>query len=82
MLINLKMYTLILLTRYLGLMNSKEKIFDATLITNMLIAFALILSAIYYITNSNKIENEVITVIMNSVSDATASLAEQESTQK
>lgn len=68
--------------RYLGLMNSKEKIFDSTLITNMLIAFALILSAIYYITNSNKIENEVITVIMNSVSDATTSLAEQESTQK
>ncbi len=52
------------------------------MITNLIIALALIASAIYYFNNSSEIEDKVTTVLVNSLQDANNSLAEQEATRK
>lgn len=52
------------------------------MIVNMVLALSLMLSAIYYLNYSDEIEDEVTTVIVNSVKDANNSLAEQESVRK
>ena len=48
----------------------------------MILASTLILSAIYYINNSDEIEDEVTTVMVNALHDVNNSLAEQESARK
>lgn len=63
-------------------MKTKEEIFDSKLIANLMIVFALVISAIYYINYATEIKDEVTTVIVNSLNDVNNSLAEQESTKK
>lgn len=52
------------------------------MIANFLIALALILTAIYYFNNSEEIEGEVNSVIVNSLNDVNNNLAEHESSRK
>tara|TARA_R110001592_G_scaffold109196_3_gene304678 strand:+ start:9534 stop:9725 length:192 start_codon:yes stop_codon:yes gene_type:complete len=63
-------------------MRKRENFFDSKMIVNMILASTLILSAIYYINNSDEIEDEVTTVMVNALHDVNNSLAEQESARK
>ena len=63
-------------------MVAKDKFFDSSMITNLIIALALVASAIYYFNNAAEIEDKVTTVLVNSLNDVNNSLAEQESTRK
>ncbi|WP_339838015.1 hypothetical protein [uncultured Maribacter sp.] len=63
-------------------MRNTDKFFDSKMIVNLVLALSLMLSAIYYLNYSDEIEDEVTTVIVNSVKDANNSLAEQESVRK
>tara|TARA_R110002126_G_scaffold150146_1_gene296252 strand:- start:302 stop:493 length:192 start_codon:yes stop_codon:yes gene_type:complete len=63
-------------------MRKREKFFDSKMIVNMILASTLILSAIYFINNSDEIEDEVTTVMVNALNDVNNSLAEQESARK
>ncbi|MEP2058738.1 hypothetical protein [Maribacter litoralis] len=63
-------------------MDKQENFFDSKMIANLLIALALLLSAVYYIKNSNEIEDEVNSVLVSSLQDVSNSLAEQETTNK
>tara|TARA_R110000744_G_scaffold57266_2_gene120392 strand:- start:726 stop:917 length:192 start_codon:yes stop_codon:yes gene_type:complete len=63
-------------------MRKREKFFDSKMIVNMILASTLILSAIYFINNSDEIEDEVTTVMVNALHDVNNSLAEQESARK
>ncbi|WP_437370715.1 hypothetical protein [Maribacter litoralis] len=58
-------------------MNKQENFFDSKMIANLLIALALLLSAVYYIKNSNEIEDEVNSVLVSSLQDVSNSLAEE-----
>lgn len=63
-------------------MNTEEKLFDATLVTNLLLVLALVFSVLYYVKYAAEIQEEVTTVIMNSLNDVSNSLAQQESVRK
>ena len=63
-------------------MRNTDKFFDSKMIVNLVLALSLMLSAIYYLNYSDEIEDEVTTVIVNSVKDANNSLADQESVRK
>ena len=63
-------------------MSNKEKFFDSKMITNLILALTLVVSAICYFNYSAEIEDEVTTVIVNSLKDVNNSLAEQESARK
>ena len=63
-------------------MSKKETFFDSNTIVNLMLAFALILATIYYFNYSDKIEDEVTTVMVNSLNDVNNSLVEQESARK
>tara|TARA_R110000764_G_scaffold18188_1_gene49245 strand:+ start:313 stop:504 length:192 start_codon:yes stop_codon:yes gene_type:complete len=63
-------------------MRKIESLFDSKMIVNMILASTLILSAIYYINNSDEIGDEVTTVMVNALHDVNNSLAEQESARK
>ncbi|WP_218157870.1 hypothetical protein [Maribacter stanieri] len=52
------------------------------MIANLIIAFALLFSAIYYFNYAQEIEDDINTVIVNSLKDASNSLAEQETAHK
>ena len=52
------------------------------MIVNLMLALTLILSAVYYLNYSEEIQDEVTTVIVNSLNDVNNSLAEQESARK
>ncbi|VXB88654.1 hypothetical protein [Maribacter litoralis] len=58
-------------------MDKQENFFDSKMIANLLIALALLLSAVYYIKNSNEIEDEVNSVLVSSLQDVSNSLAEE-----
>lgn len=58
-------------------MDKQEIFFDSKMIANLLIALALLLSAVYYIKNSNEIEDEVNSVLVSSLQDVSNSLAEE-----
>ena len=58
-------------------MDKQENFFDSKMIANLLIALALLLSAVYYIKNSNEIEDEVNSVLVSSLQDVNNSLAEE-----
>ncbi|APQ18142.1 hypothetical protein [Maribacter hydrothermalis] len=63
-------------------MAKNENFLDSKMIANFLIALALILTAIYYFNNSEEIEGEVNSVIVNSLNDVNNNLAEHESSRK
>ncbi|TLP70576.1 hypothetical protein [Maribacter sp. ACAM166] len=63
-------------------MKTNEKFFDSKMIVNLMIAFTLIVFGIVYLNYSTEIEDEVTTVIVNSLKDVNTSLAEQESARK
>ncbi|WP_405410151.1 hypothetical protein [Maribacter sp. Asnod1-A12] len=63
-------------------MENKENFLDSKMIANFLIALALLFSAIYYFNYSDEINNEVNTVIVNSLLDVNNSLAEQDTARK
>ncbi|SIQ35448.1 hypothetical protein [Maribacter ulvicola] len=63
-------------------MDNQEIFFDSKMIANLLIAFALLFSAIYYFNNAEEIEGEVNTVIVNALKDANNSLAEHDTPRK
>jgi len=58
-------------------MDKQENFFDSKMIANLLIALALLLSVVYYIKNSNEIEDEVNSVLVSSLQDVSNSLAEE-----
>ncbi|MDF4202312.1 hypothetical protein PXD56_05080 [Maribacter sp. SA7] len=63
-------------------MENNEKILDSKTIANFLIAFALMLTAVYYFNNSEEIENEVSSAVVSSLADVNNSLAEHETSRK
>ncbi|TDS16787.1 hypothetical protein DFQ03_1273 [Maribacter caenipelagi] len=63
-------------------MDNNEIFLDSKMIANFLIAFALLFAAIYYFNYSDEIQDEVNTVIVNSLIDVNNSLAEQETASK
>ena len=63
-------------------MENQENFFDSKMIANLIIAFALLFSAIYYFNYAQEIEDDINTVIVNSLKDASNSLAEQETANK
>tara|TARA_R110002051_G_scaffold255120_6_gene314276 strand:+ start:11655 stop:11846 length:192 start_codon:yes stop_codon:yes gene_type:complete len=63
-------------------MGNNENFLDSKMIANFLIALALMLTAIYYFNNSEEIEGEVNSVIVNSLNDVNNNLAEHESARK
>ncbi|WP_299320637.1 hypothetical protein [uncultured Maribacter sp.] len=63
-------------------MENNENFLDSKMIANFLIAFALMFTAIYYFNYSEEIEEEVNSVIVNSLKDVNNSLAEQETARK
>ncbi|HDZ06657.1 hypothetical protein LCGC14_0190270 [marine sediment metagenome] len=63
-------------------MENQENFFDSKMIANLIIAFALLFSAFYYFNYAQEIENDVSTVIVNSLKDVNNSLAEQETAHK
>jgi len=63
-------------------MGNQENFFDSKMIANLIIVFALFFSAIYYFNYAQEIEDDINTVIVNSLKDASNSLAEQETANK
>jgi len=63
-------------------MGNQENFFDSKMIANLIIVFALLFSAIYYFNYAQEIEDDINTVIVNSLKDASNSLAEQETANK
>tara|TARA_R110002050_G_scaffold37_4_gene340 strand:+ start:1873 stop:2064 length:192 start_codon:yes stop_codon:yes gene_type:complete len=63
-------------------MDKIDNFFDSKIIVNLVLALTLMLSAIYYLNYSEEIQDEVTTVIVNSLNDVNNSLAEQESARK
>jgi hypothetical protein len=63
-------------------MENNENFLDSKMIANFIIAFALMFTAIYYFNYSEEIEEEVNTVIVNSLQDVNNSLAEQDTARK
>ncbi len=63
-------------------MENQENFFDSKMIANLIIVFALLFSAIYYFNYAQEIEDDINTVIVNSLKDASNSLAEQETANK
>ncbi len=63
-------------------MENQENFFDSKMIANLIIVFALLFSAIYYFNYAQEIEDDINTVIVNSLKDASNSLAEQETAHK
>lgn len=63
-------------------MNNRENFFDYKTIVNIVLALTLIVSSIYYLNYSEEIQDEVTTIIVNSLNDVNNSLAEQESARK
>lgn len=63
-------------------MENQENFFDSKMIANIIIVFALLFSAIYYFNYAQEIEDDINTVIVNSLKDASNSLAEQETANK
>lgn len=63
-------------------MENQENFFDSKMIANLIIVFALLFSAIYYLNYAQEIEDDINTVIVNSLKDASNSLAEQETAHK
>tara|TARA_R110000744_G_scaffold85273_1_gene166685 strand:+ start:162 stop:353 length:192 start_codon:yes stop_codon:yes gene_type:complete len=63
-------------------MDKRDNFFDSKMIVNLMLALTLILSAVYYLNYSEEIQDEVTTVIVNSLNDVNNSLAEQESARK
>ena len=63
-------------------MENQENFFDSKMIANLIIAFALFFSAIYYFNYAQEIEDDINTVIVNSLKDPSNSLAEQETANK
>ncbi|MEP2237286.1 MAG: hypothetical protein ABJI22_02920 [Maribacter sp.] len=63
-------------------MENNEKILDSKTIANLLLAFALMLTAVYYFNNSEEIENEVSSAVVSSLEDVNNSLAEHETSRK
>jgi hypothetical protein len=64
------------------MMENNENFLDSKMIANFLIAFALMITAIYYFNYSEEIEGEVNSVIVNSLKDVNNSLAEQDTARK
>lgn len=60
-------------------MKATAAFFDSRMIANLIIAFSLVVSAIYYLNYAAEIEDEMKSVIVNSLNDVNNSLAEQES---
>ena len=63
-------------------MENQENFFDSKMIANLIIAIALLFSAFYYFNYAQEIEDDVSTVIVNSLKDVNNSLAEQETAHK
>ncbi|WP_339651946.1 hypothetical protein [uncultured Maribacter sp.] len=63
-------------------MSKRDNFFDSKMVVNLMLVLTLMLSAIYYLNYSEEIQDEVTTVIVNSLNDANNSLAEQESDRK
>ncbi|SEL24899.1 hypothetical protein SAMN04488008_103235 [Maribacter orientalis] len=63
-------------------MDKRDNFFDSKMIVNLMLALTLMLSAVYYLNYSEEIQDEVTTVIVNSLNDVNNSLAEQESARK
>ena len=63
-------------------MDKRDNFFDSKMIVNLMLALTLMLSAVYYLNYSDEIQDEVTTVIVNSLNDVNNSLAEQESARK
>lgn len=63
-------------------MSKRDNFFDSKMVVNLMLVLTLMLSAIYYLNYSDEIQDEVTTVIVNSLNDANNSLAEQESDRK
>lgn len=63
-------------------MRTKQELFDSKMIANLIVAIALVISAICYLNFSTEIEDEVSAVIVDTLNDVSNSLAEQGSSRK
>ena len=55
-----------------------ENLFDSNVVTDILIAFTIIVSIVYYVNYSKGIEEEIKAVISNSLTDVNCDLSKQE----